>query len=185
MTIKNSLCLRATPIDSKSYTPAEFLQPILHNLPKRSKETEKAKTPSKASEKGSSNRSILLSQRHQTSFKASPVATYQHSRTTNPQMETSCYKRKYPKSSVILHHNNPWRKNPETELPTDKGSSSTHEAWQSSTLTRPTSSHKRFKSTSQSLYDKEWTSCAAASLLQVRRLSSRDLRPFIGHSYLS
>lgn len=121
MAIKNSLWLRATLIDSKSYTPAEFLRPILHNLPKRSKETQKAKRSSKASEKGSSNRSILLSQRHQTSFKASPVATYQHSRATNPQMETSCYKRKYPKSSVILHHNNPWRKNPETELPTDKG----------------------------------------------------------------
>ena len=95
--------------------------------------------------------------------KPTPAATYQHSRTTNPHMETSLYKGEYSKSSSILHHDNAWRKNTETESPTDKGCSSTHEAWQILTLTRPTSSHKQFKSTIQSLYDKELASCATAS----------------------
>ena len=94
-------------------------------------------------------------------------ATYQHSRTNNPRMESSRYKGKHSKSSSILHRDNARTSKPETESPTDQGSSSTHKVWWGSTPARPTSSHERLKSTSQSLYDKEWTSCATATSLRV------------------
>lgn len=89
----------------------------------------------------------LIWQRHQTTSRATPEATYhvQHPSANNHQIETSCYKGEH--SSSILHRDNVQRKNPESESPTEQGGSSTHEAWRSSTPTRPARSHERCKST--------------------------------------